>query len=86
MKYDLVEVSFWDHAACSGDDAREVPCTIWGLLIRETQRSYHVMNWGSDLDIRSTNSECQVILKNTVIKLEKVSERDFPPNEVDFSA
>jgi len=77
--FDIVMIDFWDHCVHSGDGVKEVPCTIFGLLIRENKSSYHIMNWGACRNWRNENTRIDVVLKKTVVRYTVIDDVSWPP-------
>ncbi len=76
-KYWLARVDFIDHADCSSTFASTIPCTVWGLIVEETETHIHVLKWCADKDENSHNSEVWAIVKHKGIRVDKIRQESL---------
>lgn len=72
MELELVRVDFLDHSDCKSEVSGLIPCTVWGLLLKETKQSLHILKWCADSNAYDDNSETWCILKHQVIVIDRI--------------
>ena len=92
--FDLVEIQFEDHVTSQGkpedytnadirDDFAEESlgfCRVFGLLVKETEKAYHVASWIFEDNMSDWETRIDIIHKKTITALiKKHGTEEWPP-------
>lgn len=64
----VLEVRFYDHAVGS-INTKEIVCTAWGKLAKNTSKSITLQTWVCEDDEDQANTEATLILKKVIISV-----------------
>lgn len=64
----IVEISFLDHSESPADQIGSLPIRVYGVLVKETAKEYHVVSWVTDGAVNSDQSDGYAIVKHKGVK------------------